>query len=109
MFTLIGQLLAPTSLPPIVSGLQPPAHAGSSLVDLSTLNMEAIRSSETSIHTRSILRHIPDDGILPRHRFENLKFYKSNICLFVCLPDYFMTLYHFLGLVISQLRTYHFT
>jgi hypothetical protein len=33
--------------------LQPPAHAGSSLADFSTLKMEAIRSSETSIHTRS--------------------------------------------------------
>jgi hypothetical protein len=33
--------------------LQPPAHAGSSLADFSTLKMEAIRSSETSVHTRS--------------------------------------------------------
>jgi hypothetical protein len=44
--------------------LQPPAHAGSSLADFSTLKMEAIRSSETSVYTRSTRRHIPEDGIL---------------------------------------------
>jgi hypothetical protein len=38
--------------------LQPPAHVGSSLADFSTLKMEAIRSSETSVHTRSTRRHI---------------------------------------------------
>jgi hypothetical protein len=45
--------------------LQPPAYAGSSLPDFPTLKMEAIRSSETSIHTRSTWRHIPEGGILP--------------------------------------------
>jgi hypothetical protein len=44
--------------------LQPPAHAGSSLADFSTLKIEALRSSETSVHTRSTRRHIPEDGIL---------------------------------------------
>jgi hypothetical protein len=44
--------------------LQPPAHDGSSLADFSTLKMEAIYSSETSVHTRSTRRHIPEDGIL---------------------------------------------
>jgi hypothetical protein len=43
---------------------QPPAHTGSSLPDFSTLKMEAIRPSETSVHTRSTWRHIPEDGIL---------------------------------------------
>jgi hypothetical protein len=38
--------------------------AGSSLVDFLTLKMEAIRSSETSVHTRSTRLHIPEDGIL---------------------------------------------
>jgi hypothetical protein len=46
--------------------LKPPAHAVSSLLDFSTLKMEAIRSSETSVDTRSTLLHIPQDGIL-RH------------------------------------------
>jgi hypothetical protein len=49
--------------------LQPPAHAGSSLADFSTLKMEAIRSSETSVHTRSTRRHIPEGGILHIHYF----------------------------------------
>jgi hypothetical protein len=44
--------------------LQPPAHAGSSLEDFSTLKMEAKRSSETSVHIRPTQRHIPEDGIL---------------------------------------------
>jgi hypothetical protein len=38
--------------------LQPPAHAGVSLADLSPLKMEVICSSETSVHTRSTRRHI---------------------------------------------------
>jgi hypothetical protein len=57
--------------------LQPPAQAGSSLADISTLTMEAIRCSETSDHTRSTRRHIPEDGILRSHRRENLKSYNS--------------------------------
>jgi hypothetical protein len=32
-------------------------------------------SSETSVHTRSTLRHIPQDGILHSHPCENLKSY----------------------------------
>jgi hypothetical protein len=52
------------------------AHAGSSLADFSTLKMEAIRSSETSIQsTISTQRHTPEDGILHSHRRENLKSY----------------------------------
>jgi hypothetical protein len=41
--------------------LQPPAHAGSSLADFSTLKMEAMRSSETSVNTRPTQRHIPEE------------------------------------------------
>jgi hypothetical protein len=47
------------------SSLLSPAHSGSSLADFSTLKMGAIFSSETSIHTRSTRRHIPEDDILP--------------------------------------------
>jgi hypothetical protein len=54
-------------------------HAGSSLLDFSTLKMEAIRSSETSFHIRSTQRHIPEDGILHSHRNENLKSYLFRI------------------------------
>jgi hypothetical protein len=57
------------------SSLQPPAHAGSSLADFTTLKMETIRSSEMSVHTRSTRRHIPEDGIVHSHRRENLKSY----------------------------------
>jgi hypothetical protein len=56
--------------------LQPPAQAGSSLADFSTLKMEAIRSSETLIHTRSTRRHIQQNDILHSQRRENLRSYK---------------------------------
>jgi hypothetical protein len=49
------------------------AHACSSLADFSTLKMDAIRSSETSVHTRSARHHIPEDSILHSNRCENLK------------------------------------
>jgi hypothetical protein len=37
--------------------------------------MEAILSSETSVHIRSTWHHIPEDGILHCHRCENLRSY----------------------------------
>jgi hypothetical protein len=46
------------------SANEEPAWADGSLADFSTLKMEAIRSFETSIHTRTLRRHIPEDGIL---------------------------------------------
>jgi hypothetical protein len=55
--------------------LQPPAGAGSPLADFSTLKMEAIRSSETSVNRGSTQRHTPEDDILHSHRCENLKSY----------------------------------
>jgi hypothetical protein len=55
--------------------LQPPVQAGSSLADFSTLKMEMIRSSETSVYTESTRRHIPEDGIIHSHRRENHKSY----------------------------------
>jgi hypothetical protein len=61
------------------SELQPPAHAGSSLADFSTPKMEAIRSSETSFHTRSTQHRISEDDILHSHRCENLRSYTKFI------------------------------
>jgi hypothetical protein len=40
---------------------------------LVTLMMETILSSESSVLTRAILRHSPEDGILHSHRGENIK------------------------------------
>jgi hypothetical protein len=62
-------------------GLQPPAHVGSSLADFPTLNMEAIRFSETSVHKRSSLRHIREDGILYSHRYEKPQILQINLLL----------------------------
>jgi hypothetical protein len=55
--------------------LQPPADAGSPLADFSSLKIEAIRSSETSVNPRSTQCHIPEDDILHRHRCGSLKSY----------------------------------
>jgi hypothetical protein len=62
-------LWGPSSLLPSYSCLQPPAHAGSPLEDFSTLKMEAICSSETSVDARSTQRHIPEDDILNIYLF----------------------------------------
>jgi hypothetical protein len=43
--------------------------------------MEAIRSSETSVDTRSTQRHIPENGILHSHRCEHLRSYTDPIFL----------------------------
>jgi hypothetical protein len=51
------------------------AHTGSSLANFSTLKMVALLSSETSVHTWSTRRHIPENGILQSYRRENLKSY----------------------------------
>jgi hypothetical protein len=48
---------------------------------LYTFNIEAICSSETSVHTLSTWRHTPEDGILHSHRRENLKSYTYVIYL----------------------------
>jgi hypothetical protein len=56
------------------AGLQSPAHGGSSLADFSTLKMEAIVSSETSIHTRTTRHHVPEDGILQDNFYFSFSF-----------------------------------
>jgi hypothetical protein len=45
-----------------------------------TLNMEAIRSSETSVNKISTRHNIPGDGILHSHCRENLKSYIRRYC-----------------------------
>jgi hypothetical protein len=61
-----------------------PAHARSLLANFSTPKMEALRSSETSVHTRNAPPHIPENGILHNHRRENLKSY-IHLVYFNCL------------------------
>jgi hypothetical protein len=46
-----------------------------SLLILSTVMMEALISSETSVHRRAAWRHITEDGILPSRLRYNLKSY----------------------------------
>jgi hypothetical protein len=58
------------------SANEEPEWASGSFADFSTLKMEAILSSETSVHTRSTQRHMPEDGILHNHLCENFKSYK---------------------------------
>jgi hypothetical protein len=48
----------------LIRSLQPPANGRSSFANFSILKIEAILSSETSVHTRSTRRHTPEDGIL---------------------------------------------
>jgi hypothetical protein len=56
-----------------------------SLLILSTLIMEVIRSSETSILTRATWRNIPEDGILHSHLQENLTSDTNNMNYFFLL------------------------
>jgi hypothetical protein len=44
---------------------------------LSTFIMEALRSPETSVHTRATRRHMSESGILFSHTREILKNYKK--------------------------------
>jgi hypothetical protein len=47
----------------------------------STLKMEGIRSSETSVNRIPTRRHIPKDGILHSHRRENIKSHNNECVL----------------------------
>jgi hypothetical protein len=51
-------------------------NVSSSLI-LSTLMIKTLCTPESSVLTRTTRRHIPEDGILHSHRFENLKPYMS--------------------------------
>jgi hypothetical protein len=69
MMTRIGELgttLAVTSKRASVANYCQPS---------STLMMETLRFSETSVLTRSTRRNIPEDGMLHSYRRENLKSY----------------------------------
>jgi hypothetical protein len=56
--------------------------AGFAKLISSTLKMEAICSSETSLETqRTTRRHIPEYDTIHNHRCENLKFYKIKVIL----------------------------
>jgi hypothetical protein len=60
----------------------------------STLKMEAIRSSETSVYTISTRRHIPEDSILHSYCRENLKSYNfKNVCIHAVFHSYLKNAY----------------
>jgi hypothetical protein len=86
LLRLLDMLKASVANDFILVSLQPPAHAGSSLADFSTLKMEAIRSSETSVHTRSTRRHIPEDGILRFHFCSLLVIFQFLLVILLYLP-----------------------
>jgi hypothetical protein len=82
---LISYVAHSSSLPILIElvvfdwhlSLQPPAHADSMLANFSTLKMEAILFSETSVHTRTTRHHIPENGILKCAFL--LKFFNTHI------------------------------
>jgi hypothetical protein len=57
------------------SGMWRAVNKCEQLADYSTLKMEAISSSETSVYPCSTQRHIPEDDILHSHSCESLKSY----------------------------------
>jgi hypothetical protein len=60
-------------------------HAGFLLCSFWTLKMEAIRSSETSVHKPTARRYITEDGNIHNYRCENLKSYKD-LFISCCIP-----------------------
>jgi hypothetical protein len=65
----------------------PPPDAGSPLADFSTMRIEAIRSSETSVNVISTQRHIPEDDILQTNPVHNstIHFLKNHLN-FILVP-----------------------
>jgi hypothetical protein len=55
------------------------ANVVPSSLTISTLMMEAIRYTKTSVLTRATCRNIPEDGICYYHRRENLKSYMGEV------------------------------
>jgi hypothetical protein len=61
------------------------------LSHLLMLKMEVIHSSETSVHTRSTWRYIPEYSILHGHCCENLKTYKELTCSVIKISSFYQT------------------
>jgi hypothetical protein len=68
------------------------ANVVCSALSLSTLMMEAICFSETSVLSRASRRHNPEDDILHSHRRENLKSYLKNHYLYFHLDRTSLTI-----------------
>jgi hypothetical protein len=66
--------------------LQTPAHACTTLADFSTLKMEAIRSSETSVQTKSTWRHILEDDHSSTVYLFNQSVLSFDLCFYKVLP-----------------------
>jgi hypothetical protein len=62
-------------------------HAGFLLRWFSTLKMELIDSSETSVHIRTTRSYIPEDGNIYNYRCENLKSYENKAVLLESTQD----------------------
>jgi hypothetical protein len=74
------------SLPPALTLVSCSAY-------FSTLKMEAIRSSETSVDSqRTTWRYIPEDGTVLNYRCENLKSYKGATFIEIWTADLFKVL-----------------
>jgi hypothetical protein len=71
-FKYLKQLILPSNL----------LNAGFLLGWFSTLKMEVIRSSETSVHIRITRRYIPENGNIHNYFYENLKSCILNIILY---------------------------
>jgi hypothetical protein len=71
---------------------------------LITPRLEALSSSETSVHTRAPWRNIPEDGILHSHRREDLRSYIHIILIFAAL---YLTKLAMDRLVITSVRAAH--